>query len=70
MISPARKAPIAFLMGAGIMWSAAVEFEAFSVRAMYITIFETICSQSHYKPSRETVTYNLPRTTHTKETFG
>ena len=39
---PAPRAPIALPKDVGIIWSAATELDAFSVRAKYVAIFETI----------------------------
>lgn len=44
IIFPAIKAPTALPIGAGVMCNAAIEFEAFSVRAKYVAILEIICS--------------------------
>lgn len=50
IILPAAKAPMAFPTGAGSICRAETEFEAFSVRAKYVAIFETSYIEDQHNP--------------------
>lgn len=59
IIFPAIKAPTAFPTGPGVMCNAAIELEAFSVRAKYMAMLEIICSVN--QPCLSLVQADLPR---------